>query len=121
MATKIVSAVDTGVDMWAENEHKKGILLGLKVDNQYSSDQKIQLMDNIVTDSGYTSGGSAYSAATYSGYGDAIKKFQITVPAGDSVSLGKEDCKGIEFLGRAMAVATTSHGNTVITAQYKLS
>ena len=120
MATKIVNAVDTGADLWAKHEHKKGTLLGLKVDNQYSAAQKIRLMDNFVTDSGYTSGGSAYSAATYSGTGTAIKKLQITVPAGDVISLGEDDLKGIEFLGRAMAVATTSHGNTVITAQYKL-
>lgn len=120
MATKIVNADTAGQDLWAEHEHKKGVLLGLKVDNQYSDPETIKLMDNFVTDSGYTSGGSAYSAATYSGASAALNRFQITVPAGDSISLGEEDCKGVEFIGRAMAVGSVTTSNCIITTQYHL-
>lgn len=119
MATKIVNAQTTGMDLWAEHKHKKGHLLGLKVDNQHSEPEKISLFDNFTTDAGNTSGGSAYSAASLIS-GAAIKKFQITVPAGDSISLGEEDCKGLEFLGRAAVVASATTSNCLITGQYKL-
>lgn len=116
MATKIVYAHTTVQELWAANEHKKGQLLGLKVDNQYSAAEKIQLLDDFTTDSGYTSGGSAYAAATVSN----LNRLQVTVPAGDCISLGEEECKGIEFLGRAVALGSTLASGCRITAQYKL-
>lgn len=119
MATKIVHAVTTGLTLWEAHEHRKGKLLGLKVDNQHSADEKIRLMDNFSTDSGYTSGGSAYSAQDLIS-GSAIQRFQITVPAGDCVSLGEEDCRAIEFLGRAAALASATASGCIITAQYEL-
>ena len=120
MATTIVNAQTTGMDLWAEHEHKKGHLLGLKVDNKDPNPHTIKLMDNITTDAGYTSGGSAYSAQSLIS-GSAIQKFQVTVPAGDSISLGEEDCKGIEFLGRAAALGSAATSGCIITAQYKLT
>lgn len=119
MATKIVSATTAGQDLWGEHTHKKGHLLGLKIDNRDSNPEKITLRDNFVTDAGYTSGGSAYSAETLSG-GGGLTKFQVTVPAGDSISLGEEDCRGLEFLGRVDAVGSVETSNCIITAQYKL-
>ncbi|GAH19519.1 unnamed protein product [marine sediment metagenome] len=116
MATKIVYA-DTAVkELWAAHEHKKGQLLGLKVDNQYSATEKIQLLDDFTTDTGYTSGGSAYAGAVLSN----LNRMQISVPAGDCISLGEEDCKGIEFLGRALALGSAIASGCKITAQYKL-
>jgi len=120
MATKIVNAQTTGMDIWAEHKHRKGHLLGLKIDNQHSAPETISLMDNITTDAGYTSGGSAYSAESLIS-GAAIKKFQVTVPAGDSISLGEEDCKGLEFLGRAAVLASATTSNCLVTAQYRLN
>ncbi len=119
MATKIVNAETGGLDLWAEHEHKKGHLLGLKVDNKDANPQTIKLMDNFTTDTGYTSGGSAYSAQSLIS-GSAIQKFQVTVPVGDSISLGEEDCKGLEFLGRAAALGSAAASGCIITAQYKL-
>jgi len=119
MATKIVNAQTTGMDLWQENEHKKGHLLGLKVDNKSVNPETISLMDNFTTDSGYTSGGSAYSEESLIS-GDAIQRFQVTVPAGDSISLGEEDCKELEFLGRAAALGSVTATGCKITAQYKL-
>lgn len=116
MATKIVYAHTTVQELWAAHEHKKGQLLGLKVDNQGSAPEKIQLLDGFTTDTGYTSGGSAYASAVVSN----LNRFQITVPAGDSISLGEEDCKGIEFLGRAVALGSVLASNCKIIAQYKL-
>lgn len=119
MATKIVNAQTTGMDLWAEHEHKKGHLLGLKVDNKSANPETVSLMDNFATDSGYTSGGSAYSTQSLIS-GSAIKKFQVTVPAGDSISLGEEDCKGLEFLGRTAALGSVTASGCLITAQYEL-
>ena len=116
MATKIVTAHTTAQELWAAHEHKKGQLLGLKVDNQYSAAEKIQLLDDLTTDSGYTSGGSAYASAVVSN----VNRLQVTVPAGDCISLGEEECKGIEFLGRAVALGSAQSSGCVITAQYKL-
>jgi len=116
VATKIVYAHTTVQELWAAHEHKKGHLLGLKVDNQYSAAEKIQLLDDFTTDSGYTSGGSAYAAAVVSN----LTRMQVTVPAGDCISLGEEECKGIEFLGRALALGSALASGCKITAQYKL-
>jgi len=119
MATKIVNAQTNGMYLWLENEHKKGILDGLKIDNQSVYTEKINLKDAFSTDAGYTSGGSAYSAQALVS-GSAINKFQITVAAGDVISLGEEDLKGLEFLGRATVVADTTTSNCIITGQYHL-
>ncbi|GAI11684.1 unnamed protein product [marine sediment metagenome] len=116
MATKIVYAHTTVRQLWAAHEHKKGHLLGLKVDNQDTTPEKIQLLDDFTTDTGYTSGGSAYAGAVVSN----LNRMQVTVPAGDCISLGEEDCKGIEFLGRALALGSTLASNCKIIAQYKL-
>jgi len=117
MATIIVDARTAGATLWRENEHKKGALLGLKVDNNHVADETIQIRDSFTTDDGYTSGGSAYTGALVSG----LNKLQLTVPAGDSISLGKEDCEGIEYLGTAIAVASVTTSNCIITAQYELN
>jgi len=116
VATKIVYAHTTVQELWAAHEHKKGQLLGLKVDNQYSAAEKIQLLDDFTTDSGYTSGGSAYASAVVSNF----TRMQVPGPAGDCISLGEEECKGIEFLGRALALGSAIASGCVITAQYKL-
>ena len=117
MATKIVYAHTAVQELWAAHKHKKGQLLGLKVDNQYSAAEKIQLLDDFTTDTGYTSGGSAYASAVVSN----LNRLQVTVPAGDCISLGEEECKGIEFLGRGLALGSTLASGCKITAQYKLT
>jgi len=116
MATKIVNANTTAQELWAAHEHKKGHLLGVKVDNQHTAPEKIQFLDDLTTDSGYTSGGSAYASAVVSN----LNRMQVTVPAGDCISLGEEECKGIEFLGRALALGSATASGCIITAQYKL-
>ena len=123
MATKIVNAQTAGMVLWDENEHKKGRLVGLKIDNQGISPETINLKDAFTTDDGYTSGGSAYTAESLVS-GSAVNKFQVTAPAGDSISLGEEDLKGLEFLGRAEAMSVAASGyiasGCIITAQYEL-
>jgi hypothetical protein len=115
----IVNADSAAQRLWRAHEHKRAELLGLKIDNQYTGALKIQLRDSFVTDSGYTSGGAAYSAESLIS-GSAVNRMQLTVPSGECISLGEEDLKGIEFLGRAKVIADTTTSNCIITAQYRL-
>ena len=119
MAVEIVNAQTTGMPLWTENKHKKALLLGLKIDNQHTEQVKINLKDSFVTDTGYTSGGSAYSASSLIS-GSAVNKFQTTVPAGHSVSFGKEDLEEIEFLGTPQVVAGVTTSSCIVVAQYRL-
>jgi len=116
MTSIVVNARTAGATLWNVHEHKKGELLGLKVDNDTVQPETIQVRDTFTTDTGYTSGGSAYTGVLTSGYG----RLRITVPAGDVVSLGEEDLKGIEYLGMAVAVASVEASGCIITAQYRL-
>lgn len=105
------------------HEHKGAELLGLTVDNQSTYNQTVKLHDGFNTDASKTGAAGATQAAEYlklSGVGSGLIRLQLTVPAGESVKLGKEDCEGIEFLGRATAVASTLTSDCVIIAQYKL-
>jgi len=108
--------------LWNAHEHKKAELLGLTVDNKYTAEQTIKLYDGFDTDASTVQDGTA-QAAEYlmlSGVGSGLIRLQLTVPAGESVKLGKEDCEGIEFLGRGTAVASALSSDCVIIVQYKL-
>lgn len=101
---------------------KRAILEGLKIDNQSIYDQKIELYDCFTTDGSRT----AAAGATQAGEDFATNvlsgkvRLQITVPIGEFVSLPKEDLRGIEFLGKAYAVASTTISDCVVIAQYRL-
>jgi len=109
--------------LWNAHEHKKAELLGLTVDNQHTTPQTIRLYDGFDTDASKTGAAGATQAAEYlmlSGVGSGLIRLQLTVPTGETVKLGKEDCEGIEFLGRATAVASDLTSDCIIIAQYKL-
>lgn len=108
--------------LWNEHLHKKAELIGLTVDNQYTVPQKIKLYDGFVTNASKTAAGAA-QAAEYLGASNlqsGLIRLQVTVPAGETVRLGEQECKGIEFLGRANAMADTETSDCVIIAQYRL-
>ena len=108
--------------LFNEHVHKKVELLGLTVDNQSAADQKVQLYDGFDTVASKTGAAGATQAAEYlklSGVTSGLIRLQLTVPAGETQKLGKEDCKGIEFLGRGTAVATSLTSDCVIIAQYR--
>lgn len=109
--------------LWNAHEHKRAELLGLTIDNQSPDDQTVKLMDGFATDASETGAADAAKAAEYLGVSNVISGFtrlQITVPATESVKLGEKDCKGIEFLGRGTAIASTLTSDCVIIAQYRL-
>lgn len=124
--TEALAAVSGGIGsgkLWSAHEHKRAELLGLTIDNQYSAKQKIKLIDSFATDASKTGAAGATQAAEFRGTSNILSgliRLELTVPPGETQKLGKEDCEGIEFLGRANAIADTTTSDCVIIAQYKL-
>jgi len=125
--TQALAAVAGGMGsgkLWNAHEHKRAELLGLTIDNQYTVAQKVKLYDGFATDASKTGAAGATQAAEHLGTSNVLSgliRLELTVPAGESQKLGKEDCKGIEFLGRANAIADTTTSDCIIIAQYKLT
>ena len=125
MPAKQVQAYTSGHTglLWNAHEHKKGILLGLTIDNQHSAEEKIKLYDCFTTDASKTGSTGATQAAENLGTTHVLSgkiALQMTVPAGDTQKLGKEDCAGIEFLGKVTVIASAETSDCVVIAQYKL-
>ena len=109
--------------LWNPHKHKRAELLGLTIDNQNTVAQKIKLYDGFGTTSSKTGATGAEQAAEFRGTSNVLSgltRLELTVPAGETQKLGKEDCEGIEFLGRANAIADTTTSDCIIIAQYKL-
>lgn len=117
-----VTANTSGVALWNENEHKKGELQGLKVDNQSANPLKLDLLDCFTTDASKANSTGAVQAAEdfQTAVASGKIKFQMTVPAGDFVSLGKEDLREVSFLGKAYARGDATTSDAVVIATYKL-
>ncbi len=109
--------------LWSAHEHKRAELLGLTIDNQDAAPQKIKLYDGFATVSSKTGATGAAVDAEFRGTSNVqsgLIRLELTIPAGETHKLGKEDCEGIEFLGRANAIADTTTSDCIIIAQYKL-
>ena len=116
------SANTSGAVLWNAHEHKKGILEGLKVDNQSIYNEKIDLLDCFSTDSGKTNAAGAAQASEdfETAVASGKVRLQVTVPAGEFMSFGKEDVKECTFLGKAYVRGDTTTSDCVIVAQYHL-
>jgi hypothetical protein len=124
MPTKQVQAYTSGHAglLWNEHEHKKAELLGLTIDNQHTAEEKIKLYDCFTTDASTTAAGVTQASEDL-GTTHVLSgkiRLQLTVPTGESVKLGEQDCKGIEFLGKVTAIASAETSDCIIIAQYKL-
>ena len=109
--------------LWNAHEHRRAELLGLTIDNQYEATQKIKLYDGFATDASKTGAAGTTQDAEFKGTSSVVSgliRLELTVPAGETQKLGEQDCKGIEFLGRANAIADTTTSDCIIIAQYKL-
>lgn len=114
-------AIGSGI-LFNAHEHKRAELLGLTIDNQSVDDQTVRLFDGFATDASRTRAAGAVQAAEYLGTSNVLSglvRLQLTVPTGESVKLGEQDCKGVEFLGRVNAMASTIQSDCVIIVQYK--
>lgn len=126
MPTVQVQAYTSGYAglLWNANKHKKGELLGLTIDNKHSVPETIQLFDGFTTDASKIGSTGATQAAEDLGTTNVLSgkiRLQITVPAGETQKLGKEDLVETTFLGKATAIASAESSDVIIIAQYKLS
>lgn len=118
-----VTANTSGAALWNAHEHKIGILEGLKIDNPTIYDEKIDLLDAFTTDASKLNSTGATVAAEDLGstvLASGRVRLQMTVPLGESLSLGKEDLQEVTFLGKAYARGSTTTSDCVVIAQYKL-
>ena len=124
--TTAYAAVSGGIGsglLWNAHKHKRAELLGVTMDNRYTAPQTIKLYDGFATDAskiGATGGAQVAEFRGTSNVESGLIRLEVTVPAGETQKLGKEDCEGIEFLGRANAIADTTTSDCIIIAQYKL-
>lgn len=123
MATQKVTAVASGFGglLWNERTHHKAELTGLTIDNQYTAPQTIKLYDGFATTSGYFMSGAAAQNMEDLGKTNVLSgkiRLQMTVPAGETQKLGKEDLAGADFLGKASVIATADSSDCVVIAQY---
>ena len=117
------TANTSGLLLWNIHEHKKGFLDGLTIDNQHTAEEKVNLYDCFTTDASKTGATGATQAAENLGTTHPLSgkiRLQLTAPAGESVKLGQEDCKGIDFLGAAYVVGSVETSDCVVVAQYHL-
>ncbi|GAI45830.1 unnamed protein product [marine sediment metagenome] len=120
------AAVSGGIGsgkLWSAHKHKRAELLGLTIDNRYTAPQTIKLYDGFATDTSKIGSTGDTQTAEFRGTSNVLSgliRLEMTVPAGETQKLGEEDCKGIEFLGRANAIADVITSDCVIIAQYKL-
>lgn len=100
----------------------KGILKGLKIDNQSAYDEKIELLDCFTTDASKgVAAGAVQAAEDFLNIVASGKvRFQMTVPSLEFQSLGKEDLKEVSFFGKAYLRGSTTTSDCVVVAQYSL-
>ena len=99
MSTKNVSADTSGVDFATVPLHKKLKLTALNIDNQYTAELTIELIDTFTPD--VSNGQASPSEQT-------PVRLQVTVPAGLSLSYQKDALEDIEFIGVASAKASAT-------------
>lgn len=113
----------SGRALWNEAAHRKGHLLGLDIDNRSASPESIDLYDCFTTDAAKSMAAGATQAAEDLGTTDVLSgkiRARVTVPAGEFVSLPKENLEECTFLGKAWAVASVTSSDAIIIARYRL-
>ena len=117
-----VSANTSGSALWNQQLHKRGELVGLKVNNRHTQDVTIDLLDCFTTNASTVAASAAAQAVEDFNtiVGSGRPRGKITVPVGELVSLGKADLEETTFLGKAYARADILTANCVIVATYKL-
>ena len=111
MATKKVTSNTAAQDLWDTPKHHKGVLTGLKIDNQSSADRTIVITDVFTPDA--SEGQASPSEQT-------ITRLQVTVGAGLTANIPKEELEDCKFLGVAKAAGDATEATCVIIAIYHL-
>lgn len=109
--------------LWNQHVHKKAELEGLTIDNQHIAEETIKLYDCFTATSGKAGATGTAMSQEDLGTTNVLSgkvRLQMTVPAAETVKLGQEDCKGIEFLGKVSVIASVETSDCVVIAQYHL-
>jgi hypothetical protein len=122
MPTVKATANTSGALLFNAHEHKVAELVGLRVDNRASQDEKIDLLDCFTTDASKTNATGATQAAedfeTYVASGKI--RFQLTVPTLEAISLGPSELEEVTFLGKSYVRGSYTTSDCVVVASYKL-
>jgi hypothetical protein len=118
-----VTAISSGFGglLWNERPHRKAELLGVTVDNGHTLAETIQVYDGFATTSGIFMSGGAAQASEDLGVAHVLSgkmRLQMTVPAGETQKLGKEDLAGTEFIGKATVIGSADSANCIVIVQY---
>ncbi len=108
--------------LWNDNAVRKAELVGLGIDNLGVNKQTVTLYDGFKTTSGKTISGGSAVAQVDLGVANVLSgiiRFQITVPAGQSVNLGEPDLKEVIVIGQATAVGSVDDSSVAIIARYR--
>lgn len=109
MATaRTTSVITTATTLFTTPEHQRGVITGLNIDNQYSTALTLILQDVFTTDA---SNGASATTVT-----DA--RLQITVAAGQSVSVDRNSLENIKILGICKMLGSATSTLCVIIVNY---
>ena len=111
MPTARVACHTTAVALWSETLHKKGKISAVNIDNGSVDPQTIRIRDVFTPDA---------SIGTPSPSEQTIERLQVTVPAGQSLSVDKNSLEKIEMLGAAYAIGGAIAATCIIIVGYDL-
>jgi len=101
MPSRAITALITAVVIAAERENAVVLAKSMTIDNQEgTSDRLVILQDTFTTD---TATGAVAAAQT-------VERFKATVLAGDIITLGEEDLKGVKCLGAMSVICNVADG-----------
>ncbi len=101
MPSRAITALITAVVIAAERENAVVLAKSMTIDNQEgTSDRLVILQDTFTTDAAT---GAAAAAQTE-------ERFKATVLAGDIITFGEEDLKGVKCLGAMSVICNVADG-----------
>jgi len=110
MATaRTTSVITTATTLFTTPEHQKGVITGLNVDNQSAVALTLILQDVFTPDASV--GQTSPSLQT-------IARLQISVAAGQSISVDRNSLENINILGIAKMLGSATQATCVIVANY---
>lgn len=123
MPTKKETADTAGKTLWNEHIHKKAVLTGVQINNKSEYNEDLSFRDCFLAMSSKACSGGGAIAPEYlgvSGFASGLVKLEVSVPAGEFVSLGEEDLKNCEFIGKGAVIGSATTSDCVVVAQYQL-
>jgi len=102
MPSKVVTALITAVDIAAERENAVVQAKSLTIDNQGGTSDRLVTIQDVFNESAYY-GNVTLTART-------VERFKAKAPAGDMITWGEEDLKGVKCLGAMKVICDVADG-----------